>query len=297
VTQRERGRLGAPQEAPASTAVVTELTPAQRRWLRGPGQPPRAQRRRYGATGHGYKIDGEKVIGVTTAIKGGLPSPALINWAAREVAEYAVDNLQPLSAMTRDAAYDLLCGAANRRRDFAAARGKSVHELARKMLAGEEVDVPEELRGHVENYEKFHRQWRPVDVAVEAVVVNYTHRYAGTLDYLCELNGIPGLSLLDIKTKGRGAYGEDALQLNAYASAEAIILEGLEYPMPEVDRAFVLWVRADGYDLLPVQMGPEVYRFFRCAQQVAVRKDMLSELIDDALPPPAARPQLEVVSS
>ncbi|MBQ1167113.1 hypothetical protein KBZ21_54860, partial [Streptomyces sp. A73] len=43
-------------------------------------------------TGHYYKLDGRRVTGVTTLINGGLPKPTLIDWAAREVAEYVADN-------------------------------------------------------------------------------------------------------------------------------------------------------------------------------------------------------------
>ena len=43
--------------------------------------------------GHRY-VDayGIKVPGVTTLLSGGLPKPALTNWAARTAAEFAVDN-------------------------------------------------------------------------------------------------------------------------------------------------------------------------------------------------------------
>ena len=69
------------------------MTPAAvaDRYFSGPGQPPRVRRRNHGR-GHSYQIDGDKVIGVTTAIGNGLPKPALTRWAAREVASFVVDN-------------------------------------------------------------------------------------------------------------------------------------------------------------------------------------------------------------
>jgi hypothetical protein len=154
--------------------------------------------------------------------------------------------------------------------------------------------VPDELVGHVESYQHFHRDWLPQDVAVEAVVAHPTHGWAGTLDYLCELRGVPGLSLVDIKTSRSGIFGETALQLSAYASAELIVVNGREWPMPEVDQAFGLWVRADGYDLVPVDIGPEVYRHFRHILAVAQRKDRLRPYVGEALAPPTP-PTLEIV--
>ena len=55
----------------------------------------RLQRRNYG-NGHGYQLDGRKVPGVTS-ITGKLDKPALIGWAARTAAGYAVDHWDELS--------------------------------------------------------------------------------------------------------------------------------------------------------------------------------------------------------
>ena len=54
-------------------------------------------RRNYGR-GHGYRLDGQKVAGVTTAIDV-LSKPALVDWAARTAAERAVNDWDALSAL------------------------------------------------------------------------------------------------------------------------------------------------------------------------------------------------------
>ena len=59
---------------------------------------PRLERRNYGR-GHGYKIDGYKVPGVTTVLGESLPKPALIDWAARTTAAAAVDRWDELGAL------------------------------------------------------------------------------------------------------------------------------------------------------------------------------------------------------
>jgi recombinational DNA repair protein RecT len=79
-----------------------------------------------------------------------------------------------------------------------------------------------------------------------------------------------GVGLLDIKTTRSGIFGEVGLQLAAYRNAEFYIdADGKEQPMPRTTWAGAIWVRADGYDLVPVESGPDVYRVFRYAQQIA----------------------------
>jgi hypothetical protein len=268
---------------------VTSLGPAADRHLPlALGRPPTVRRRNHG-TGHSYTVGGHKTIGVTTALNDGMPKPALVQWAAKTVAEYVAAHRVLIGELGDAELVDLLKDQPRRDRDAAARRGTEVHTLAQTLLAGGDVDVPEELVGHVESYQRFHRDWSPDDVAVEAVVANMTHGWAGTLDYLCELPGIVGLSLLDIKTARSGIFGETALQLAAYASAEVITIDGREWSMPEVDQAFALWVRADGYDLVPVEIGPNVYRHFRCALAVAQRKDALRTYVGEALAPEVVR--------
>jgi hypothetical protein len=226
--------------------------------------------------GHWYKLDGEKVDGVTTVISNGIPKPALMPWAAREVATYAADNLELLEQLDRDARIDLLKCAHYRDRDKAARRGTEVHALAERLIKDEEVDVPDELVGHVDSYLKFLDEFNPKPVLVEAVVGNRTHKWMGTIDLYCEMRD--ELWLLDIKTTRSGIYGEVALQLAAYANAEFYIAaDGTETPMPFVERCGAIWVRADGYDLVPVVAGPDTYRTFRYAQQVAKWQTELSK--------------------
>ena len=90
----------------------------------------------------------------------------------------------------------------------------------------------------------------------------------GTFDLVAKLHGETWL--LDLKTTRSGIFGETALQLAAYRHAEFYLdTEGEEQPMPEVDRVGAIWCRADGYDLIPVEAGADVYRMFQYAQMVA----------------------------
>ena len=154
------------------------------------------------------------------------------------------------------------------------------------MLNGEEVDIPEELVGHVDSYIRCLQDFDIQPVLVEAVVGNRTHRWMGTIDLVGDFND--GLRrLCDIKTTRSGAYPEATLQLAAYRNAEFYLdAYGKERPMIPVDACAVIWVRADGYDVIPVDAGPAAYKTFRHAQQIALWQTTTgAETIGDALQP------------
>lgn len=236
--------------------------------------------------GHYYKLDGQKVDGVTTVIGNGIPKPALIAWAAREVSTFAADNLEVLEKLKRDERIDLLKGSHYRERDAAARRGTEVHNLGEKLVHGTEVEVPEELTGHVDSYIRFLDEWNPTPILVEAVVGHRTHKWMGTLDLVADMSNERWL--LDLKTGRSGIFGETALQMAAYRHAEFYLdADGNEQPMPEVDRVGAIWIRADGYDIVPVEAGENVYRMFRYAQQIAAFTTTHSrEWVGDTLAPP-----------
>jgi hypothetical protein len=239
--------------------------------------------------GHGY-IDtdtGVKIRGVTTILSDGLPKPALLNWAANVTAEYAVDRWDDLSALSPSKRLKELQGARYADRDAAANRGTQVHGLAERLAQGEEVDVPDALRGHVESAVRFLDDWNVQPVITEAVVVSYKHMWAGTLDLIADLADGQRW-LLDYKTSRSGAYGDTAFQLAAYRYADCYLdpVSGVELPMPEVDAAGVAWIRADGYDLYPYEAGAAQYREFRYIQMVAELGDRSKSYKGEALTAP-----------
>lgn len=238
--------------------------------------------------GHVYVDDqGDRYDGVTWAISNGVPKPALIDWAARTTASYAVDNWDELSERSVSERLDVLKRARwNQTRD-AAVRGTQVHDLALRLAAGGMVDVPDPLVGHVDAYLKFVDEWQPQERLVETVVGHHRHRYGGTLDLVAKLAD-GNVWLLDWKTSASGIWPENGLQLAAYRFAQFYV-DGKadERPMPEVDRVGCVWLRADGYDLIPVEAGLETFRRFLYAQQVARFVQQPREMtVGDALAPP-----------
>lgn len=248
--------------------------------------------------GHWYKLDGQKVDGVTTILGNAIPKPSLVGWAAKSIAEYvgerididphtgrvdATDLARSLAAIgaknryskwpndggvSRLAFIETLKGVHWEDRDRAARRGTEVHGLAEQIVGGAEVDVPDELTGHVDAYIKFLDDWQVNPIVVEGVCGHRKHRWMGTFDLIAELHGERWL--LDLKTTRSGIYGETALQLAAYRHAEFYVdHDGNEHDMPQVDHVGAIWCRADGYDLIPVKADAEVYRMFQYAQMIA----------------------------
>lgn len=238
--------------------------------------------------GHSYFLDGDKSIGVTTALGEGFPKPALINWAANVTRDYAVDHWEELSEMSPSERIKELSKARFADRDEAGNAGTQVHKLAHRLSAGEEVTVPEHLTGQVDSYLRFVSEWSVVDRFAELVVINRRFRYMGTLDVIAGL--ADGRTwLLDFKTARSGVFAENALQLAGYRNAETYIgADGQEHEMPEVDQCGVVWIRADGYDLYPFEAGPEEFRIFLYALGIARwRKDQdPPTVIGEALEPP-----------
>jgi hypothetical protein len=235
--------------------------------------------------GHWYKIDGQKVDGVTTLIKDGVPKPALVSWAAKSVAEYVADNMTAVTGMAemgRDQIVNALKGVPWSNARAAAAKGTEVHSLAEKAIHGQAVDVPEHLTGYVEGYLRFLDRHKVEPILVESVVGNRRWKYAGSLDMVARIDG--DVAIADIKTSASGIYGETALQLAAYRYAEVYLDDGAEKPMHThgIGCGYAIWCRADGTDLIPVECGEDVFRIFTHVAYVARKTALLKELIGEA---------------
>lgn len=251
------------------------------------------------AKGHHY-VDANKqrVPGVTTILSGGLPKPALINWAANSTAEYAVDHWDELRDLDPSKRLKKLQGARYEERDAAANRGTEVHELAEKLARGEEIVVPDPIAGHIESYVQFLDEFQPVVVLLEATVFSHRHGYAGTLDAVFEFPTLGQTLLCDIKTNRSGIFGETAAQLAGYRYADTYTdQDGAEQPMVEVDGCAAIHVRADGYSLVPVTAGPQQHRDLLYAAQVKRFVDESRDLVGDPLVPPTRlkRRRLEIL--
>lgn len=210
---------------------------------------------------HRYKIDGQWVPGVTT-ILGVLDKPGLRKWAAASVAEYVADNRRTVEGLY-DAGRGPMVAALKevhwQRRDDAADRGTSFHDLAERIANGEEVDVPEPLVPLVEHALAFMEDYDVHPILTEACVGSREHRYAGKLDLIADSRR--GRAIFDWKS-GKRIYTGAAFQLNAYAFADFHGENGQEQPVPEVEAAYGVHIRSDGYDVIPLAFGHNIFREF-----------------------------------
>lgn len=225
----------------------------------------RFKRRQFGR-GHAYYLDGVKLDGVTTLLGDGVRKKALEEWAGNVTADYAVDHWDELAEMSFSARLAALKKARYEKRDGAARRGTEVHNLAERLLLGEDVAVPDELAGHVESAVRFMDEWQVELVVTEASCCNIEERLGGTLDLIFRSPLFPGRTFLADWKTSKDIYGEVAFQLEAYGRADFYLdADGAERSMPDlgITDHVAIHVRADGYTVYPMERGPEVWRIAR----------------------------------
>lgn len=248
--------------------------------------------RRAAGKGHWYQVDGVKYDGVTTLLKDGIPKPALINWAARSVAEHVADNIEAVIGM-REMGRDSIVGALKdvhySRRNDAALKGTDIHAIAEKITLGEEVEVPEHLVGHVEACIKFLHDWQIEPLATECPVANRKWRYAGTPDLIAQADSPtdgPVVGVFDWKTGASGVFPEAAYQIAAYRYAEAYVdKDGTERRIADlgITAGYAVWLRADGYDVYPLDCGEQTFKVFTHVAFVARHTKDDRHLIGEAI--------------
>lgn len=227
------------------------------------------------------------LISVTNVLSVGCAKPALVPWAAKIAAQYAMENLPTLVARSRTEDPEELRKEVSRQvtvaRDKAADLGSRIHALAEAHVTGAAVaeeDGDDEARLYVAQYQRFLTDFGiDIDRDVEAsemTVAHPAHGYAGTGDLWVRLpfDGVTndgkacpvtdpdqrGLALVDIKTSATrpatSVYGEYALQLTALRRCvEAWLPDDSVIAAPKVTGCFVLNLRRRTYELIPVPTG------------------------------------------
>lgn len=248
-----------------------------------------------------------RVKGVTTWIDAGTPKKALINWAGNATAEYAVDNWDALAGLSPSARMKKMQGGRYESKDEAANRGTQVHKFGERLMAGEKVTVPDLLAPYVDSYVRFMDEFQLRARVVEGLVYSDTGNHCGTFDIygdillpdLEEYEHLPRDSdgfvcdvLMDAKTNRSGIFGETALQLAAYRFSRFMQPDpkdpGTAEPMPNVNWTCAVWIRPNGYSLIPVHTDESVYRAFRYVQQVAEFDAISRDLVGAPVEPPTA---------
>lgn len=261
-----------------------------------------------------------KLWSVTTLIKLGLgTSDALVNWAVRTTAEYAVDKQQawtPLAREDRDAAIKTLTDARWASSKKAATRGTDVHKAAEQIALDAPLEISPELMPYVEQYREWLGRFEPRFLMAESPVYNITHGYAGTSDGVMEIAG--KTVVFDLKTTPHGPdsgrmrppYSEVALQLCAYSRAEVVGAlsemryaggkryyvynpDGYHTPMPKVDGALCIVISPFDCMAVPVRIDDTVWNAFRHVTEAARWQVDTSQ---NVFGPPISVPTAEVTA-
>jgi hypothetical protein len=170
-----------------------------------------------------------------------------------------------------------------------------------------EVEYDDDIAGHVEAYVLFLDQWQVRPVLVEAVLASRQWGYMGTCDLVADVvttgevtlanapwlsepipAGTPLRALLDIKTSRSGIWPDAAYQLAAYAGAEVYVdADGFEQPVAGlgIQHCGTIHVRADGYDVIPLNAGPETFETFQYLATSARRIGDDKRLVGTAIIP------------
>lgn len=156
---------------------------------------------------------------VTSIIRATWPKPELLGWYAREGS-----NVEAVLAE-------------------ASARGKNVHTFVETFMATGELlpfnSFPGDHAGYLQGVARFLWEHDPKALAVERLVAFPELNFAGRLDLIAELDGVP--TILDFKTNAKGRiYPEAHIQIHAYALADERCGE------PKAERAAIVGIAEDG---------------------------------------------------
>lgn len=172
--------------------------------------PALAQNVRGKGRHYAHPVTGNLLPSVTNVI-GVINKPALVGWAAKEVAQKAWELRRSLAEMGEADALQVLKGAPYRKSGRAAERGTTIHAYLEARLNGLEPQVIDgEAKRFQAGADAWLAEWQPEMVATELTV--FGDQYAGTGDLWCRRDG--RMCIVDFKTS-KAIYSEAALQIAA----------------------------------------------------------------------------------
>lgn len=250
--------------------------------------------KRGGARFYVHPTDRELKSPGVTSILDMLPKGFLRHWAAKSVAEFALDNLGDLVGIAlrghRDAAIDMLKRAPERDTRAAAEIGSEAHGIFERLARDEPIGrVHPDLQPYADHFAAFRREFRPEILLTEETVWSERHDYAGSFDAFGVIDG--QRVWLDWKTTRSGIHEEVALQLAAYRHADYIIRpDGSRVPIPDADGGAVLHVRPEGWNLVPVRCDESAFEIFLHLRAIFDwDRSTKNTAIGDPLPLPSSR--------
>ena len=235
-------------------------------------------------------VTNDKVPGVTSILSM-LPKPFLQHWAAKMVAEHAVDNVSSYIGLVmhgqRQAAVDLLKAAPRRYTTERADIGTDVHDAFDQLSKGETLGrVTPEVEPYLKHFDQFVKDFQPNFLMTEETIFSDKHRYAGTFDWIAEIGG--EVVVGDWKTT-RQTYPEVGLQLAAYRYADYVQRsDGAQVPLPKnISGGAVFHMSPDAYELIPMKCDEEIFEVFLALRNTVFEwdKDISKRVMGKPLAP------------
>lgn len=222
----------------------------------------------------------ELVVPSVTTILNHLAKPALVKAAAKEVANFAVDQLLAWEKLPSPAALALLKGTPDRVWDVKKQLGSDVHKAVEQALDGWDI-VDTDKVIDIDNIDllpwvgaaiTFMQDQVSKLLFTEITVFNRTYKYAGTCDAIVTLND--GRTAI-VDWKSGSIWPEASLQLSAYANAEFIGHDdGTPEDLPEFDLGIVVHLPGDGtYKAYEVELSPVLWKTFIACRTIQRFKD------------------------
>ena len=214
-----------------------------------------------------HPLTGEAVPSVTTVIKAGIPQPWLGPWAAKMSAEYICANWLRLSKEPHEVR---IAEAKQAHINYAQERaevGDCVHDIVECWGAGKPYpDPPKEINSYINKFIDFLVEKQPKFIENEVTLWSREYGYAGTADFIIEIDGKTFLA--DLKT-GKRLHDEIGLQLSALAHTSCIVRpDGREEPLPHIDGIAGLHIRPRSWKLVEVQESDACFEAFLAAKSI-----------------------------
>ena len=214
-----------------------------------------------------HPISNERVPSVTTILSS-VAKPALVPWAAKTVAQYAVENRETWAKLDNEAAIELIKNSHRRLSGQAMALGSSVHSIIEDLLRDKKVDfIPPDTQDLVRKAAELIETFKPKPTHIEVTVWSHKYQYAGSLDAIVEVAG--KRYLFDWKTSS-GVFPDYALQCAAYAYADEIIKPdgGIE-ELPHIDGFIIAHLPKDPkerWSVVPMDITQQDFDGFLAAR-------------------------------
>jgi hypothetical protein len=208
----------------------------------------------------------ERVPSVTTIISAGYPKPALVGWAAKMAAQYAVENWDSLGELSDPEKERKIKTAHIRSAGQASDLGTQVHKVCEYWQSGK--PIPQDIASDpfMNGFIDFLIEKKPRFKFLEVTLWSQTHGYAGTADWIAEIDG--KVTYGDIKT-GKSLWPEVGMQLAALGHADYIIKpDGTREEMPAPEEYAALHLRPRTWKLVYLDHIEESFQAFLSCKNI-----------------------------